>query len=210
MHIGNSTNQVYLDFLSAISTSTKAANTEPKGEEFAGLVTLVGINVSAANIASRYDFANISPREIDQMASELHASGIISDRESLALLAHGADFLSLLPDNYYGEEQLAERSDLLGKIKEKLTLAEYRGEPTADRERLLEMLDNLRTLASAKKNKTGGALQISRISDNSLSEFIALQSTNGGIPVDQLMPIDVSKLEIITLPPKLLKAINQG
>jgi hypothetical protein len=208
VHIGYSTNQGYLDFLSAVSASTKAATTETMGEEFAGSVAPIGTKLSAAKIASRYDFGNISSREIDQLASELHAGGHISDRENLVLLTHGADFLSHLPGNYYGEEKLAERSDLLGQIKEKLTLAQNRGEPTADRVKLLAMLEKLQALASLKK-KNSGAPQNARISNRTLTELIAQQERYGGIPVDQLRLIDISKLEIISLPPDLMKRVNQ-
>ena len=193
MHIGNSTNQGYLDFLSAISTSNKAANTELKGEDFAGLVTPGGTTISAANVASGYDLTSISPREIDQMALELHAGGHVSDSDFLALLTYGAEFMSHLPGNYYDEEKLTERSDLIGRVKERLDLAQSRGEPTADKERLLALLEKLRLLASADK-MSGGAPRISRISEKNLSEFIALQAKNGGIPVDQLTPIDTSRI----------------
>jgi hypothetical protein len=208
VHIGYSINQGYLDFMSAVSTSTKAATAEPKGVDFAGSVAPAGTIFSAAKIASRYDFANISPREIDQMARELYAGGLISDRESLALLNHGADFLSLLPGNHYGDEQLAERSDLLGKIEEKLNLAQYRGEPVVNREKLLALLEKLQALASLKK-KNSGAPQNARISDRTLTELIAQQERNGGIAVDRLRPIDISKLELISLPPDLMERVNQ-
>ncbi len=204
MHIGNSAYQGHLGFLGAMSTSVKAANIAPKVVDFAALIA-PGVpdrtTSSAAEIANRYDLRNISPREIDQMAKELHGGKHISDSEYGALRSHGADFLSNLPGKFYDEEKLNQKSDLFSRILDDLAMGRNHGTPAKYLEKLLAMLEKIKSLASAY-NGSGVVPRVSRISADNMTDLIALQSTTGGIPIDQLTLIDVSMLDVVTLEEK--------
>lgn len=129
-----------------------------------------------SQIAARYDVTDISPREIDQLAKELKESDQISDGDWLMLLTRGAEFLSHFPGNYYTDDKLNERSDLLGNIQRNLGEAEKRGDPTLALKRQLAFLENLQAQGNSSKT-TGYQLGTAAVADETLSGLLSLQET---------------------------------
>lgn len=94
------------------------ARTGKVGESVDTTSNAVGAVLSFSEIAAKYDIGNISPREVDQLAMELSASGAVPNRDIMMLMAHGEEFLSHLPGGYYKDEAKATaKMDLLEHAK---------------------------------------------------------------------------------------------
>ena len=108
---------------------------------------------SFQQITSKYDVMNISPNEIDQLGAELREYELADVRDILMMETHGANFLSHLPGQYYGEEKLNQRENLLQIEQDQLDMARKSGLPTASLERSIAFLKEIQSQGKKTSNQ---------------------------------------------------------
>ena len=94
-----------------------------------------------AAIKSRYDMTNITPRQVDQLVSELEAAGHAFGPELMTLITYGEEFQSHLARTLGAEPQPNRAMDLVEHGKASLDYARRAGDPTAHWEVFLAYLD---------------------------------------------------------------------
>jgi len=98
---------------------------------------------TADNPYQQYDLHNISPKEIDQLATKLRKSGDHDVRDILMLETHGERFQSHVSINGGREFDASAKKDLLGLTEEKIKMSRQRNEPTGLSEGLLKLLQQI-------------------------------------------------------------------
>ncbi|WP_421704570.1 hypothetical protein [Aliiroseovarius sp.] len=98
-----------------------------------------------AAIKSRYDMTNITPRQVDQLVSELQDAGHEFGAELLTLMTYGEEFQSHLARTFGGEPQPHRAMNLIEHGKAQLDYARRAGDPTEHWQMFLEYLDGFGT-----------------------------------------------------------------
>lgn len=94
-----------------------------------------------AAINSRYDMTDITPRQVDQLVSELEAAGHAFGPELLTLLTYGEEFQSHIARTFGGEPQPDRAMNLIAHGQAQLDHARRSGDATAHWQVFLEYLD---------------------------------------------------------------------
>jgi len=124
---------------SSLTVYSQKTNTESDGK----VLPQVQKSAESDNSFEQYNLHNISPREIDQLASELRKSGDFDVRNILMLETHGEKFQSHLSANSGRDFDESKKSDLMGSIEENIKMSKQRNEPTLLTEGLLKLLQKI-------------------------------------------------------------------
>ncbi len=124
---------------SSLTVYSQKTNTDSDGK----VLPQVQKSAESDNSFKQYNLQNISPREIDQLASELRKSGDFDVRNILMLETHGEKFQSHLSANSGRDFDESKKSDLMGSIEENIKMSKQRNEPTLLAEGLLKLLQKI-------------------------------------------------------------------
>jgi hypothetical protein len=106
---------------------------------------------SVNNDFAQYDLHNISPKEIDSLASKLRKTGDFDVRDILMLETRGAKFQSHVSSEGGREFDANIKSDLLASIEQKIEMSKKRNEPFESTENLLKLLQQIDASKSIPK-----------------------------------------------------------
>ena len=101
---------------------------------------------------SQYDLHNISPKEIDKLASKLRENGKFDMRDILMLETHGEEFQSHLSSVTGRGFDASKKSDLIGSIEQTIAISKQRNEPFESAENLLKLLQHVEASKSIPRN----------------------------------------------------------
>jgi len=124
---------------SSLTVYSQKTNTDSDGK----VLPQVQKSAESGNSFKQYNLQNISPREIDQLASELRKSGDFDVRNILMLETNGEKFQSHLSANSGRDFDESKKSDLMGSIEENINMSKQRNEPTLLAEGLLKLLQKI-------------------------------------------------------------------
>jgi len=139
MHINNAT--------TSLALQKQSLSNEASGKN----LPLMAQSSTADNPYQQYDLHNISPKEIDQLATKLRKSGDYDVRSILMLETHGEKFQSHVSINGGREFDASAKKDLLGLTEEKIEMSRQRNEPADLAKGLLKLLQQIDAARSMPK-----------------------------------------------------------
>jgi hypothetical protein len=101
---------------------------------------------------SQYDLHNISPKEIDNLASKLRENGKFDVRDILMLETHGEKFQSHLSSVTGRGFDASKKSDLIGSIEQNIEMSKQMNDPFDSAESLLKLLQQVDASKSIPRN----------------------------------------------------------
>jgi hypothetical protein len=104
------------------------------------------------NPLSQYDLHDISPREVDKLASKLRENAKFDMRDILMLETHGEEFQSHLSSVTGRSFDASKRSDLIGSIEQTIETSKQRNEPFESAGNLLKLLQHVEASKSIPRN----------------------------------------------------------
>jgi len=112
------------------SSKTGTARSEPSG-------TVMD------NIGKKYDMHNMTPSQITQLSQELNDHDLISSKDFMAMLTHGAGFRGV--NDTGADSSIYDNSpiDYIAKIKSMIQFSQGRGEASAVLDRILNIVNTL-------------------------------------------------------------------
>lgn len=93
--------------------------------------------LTVGDLAKKYDMRNISPREIDQLAHELHANKLIDNNDFLTLLSRGAGFKSFEGKSFSPPD---EKFDFVSSLKGQVEFSRNHGDSSESMSKILDII----------------------------------------------------------------------